>query len=342
MHIFLGCLRRKAGVAVVIALVLALGSAGPSWAWLLETQLAGVRLGDHIINYLGHKDGHNSLWGIERYYGNPDGIVVASTGAAGAPGAAAPGAAGAPGAAPGGAPFFGGPPAAGGAPGAIPPPGAGGLATPPSAAEAFMPAAGSRAEFQAVPPTAGVIPEAGAPGAAGAAPGAAGPPSTTAGVQPTGAGGIPTWALPVWFELGLDRYGNPEVEYLYNRKMADRGEDLAIGIVVDSEGYITAVAVAGSPSDVARTAGGVPHRTVKLGDDFKRVLYRYGYPDRIETFNASGEERSVSFSDVTNVMESDMILYYDQETEDGKQKNIAFTLQGMIVRRIHIWVPFSE
>ena len=153
-----------------------------------------------------------------------------------------------------------------------------------------------------------------------------------------GAAEVPIWAMPIWFDLRTDAYGMPEVEYIYYK-----GGDVVIGIVCDSRGYITAVAVAGKECDFARTAMGEPHRTIKLGDEFKRVVYRYGYPDRIETFNGGGAGTpftgSVSFAGTTNVFERDCILYYDQETPDGKKKNIAFTLHDMKVTRVHIWIP---
>jgi len=170
-----------------------------------------------------------------------------------------------------------------------------------------------------------------APAVAGAAP--------PAQAFPAGAGAaMPIWAMPIWFDLRTDVYGQPEVEYIYYK-----GGDVVVGIVCDSRGYITAVAVAGRECDFARTALGDPDRTIKLGDGFKTVIYRYGYPDRIETFNGAGPGEpftgSVSFQVSTNVFERDCILYYDQETPDGKEKNVAFTLHNMQVTRIHIWIP---
>jgi hypothetical protein len=90
-----------------------------------------------------------------------------------------------------------------------------------------------------------------------------------------GAGGFPMWALPVWVVLE-----EGEVEWLY------RKGDVVVGFVFNPDGYVRVVAVAGEDCDYARTALWRPHRYVKLGDDFKRVLYRYGYPDEVDTFSA--------------------------------------------------------
>jgi hypothetical protein len=100
--------------------------------------------------------------------------------------------------------------------------------------------------------------------------GAGGP---AAGGGGGGGGSFPMWALPVWVEMEPD-----EVEWVYQK-----GE-VVIGFVFNSNGYVRVIAVAGETCDYARTALWQPHRYVKLGDDFKRVLYRYGYPDDVETF----------------------------------------------------------
>ena len=198
--------------------------------------------------------------------------------------------------------------------------------------------AGSRMSVGAVGAGGGARPM--GPGAMGAmgvaqAPGVAVAPPAQAF---PGGGGAPVWALPIWFDLRTDVYGQPEVEYIYWK-----GGDVVVGLVCDSRGYITAVAVAGRECAFARTALGDAKRTIKLGDGFKLVIYRYGYPDRIETFNGGGAgtpfSGSVSFQGTTNAFERDCILYYDQETPDGKQKNVAFTLHDMVVTRVHIWIP---
>ena len=90
-----------------------------------------------------------------------------------------------------------------------------------------------------------------------------------------GGGGFPMWALPVWVVLE-----EGEVEWFYQKG------DVCLGFVFNRDGYVRVIAVAGEGCDYARTALWRPHRYVKLGDDFKRVLYRYGYPDEVEPFSA--------------------------------------------------------
>ncbi len=76
-----------------------------------------------------------------------------------------------------------------------------------------------------------------------------------------------------------------------------------------------------------------------MGDNFKRVLYRYGYPDETITFDSSGPgaaapfagQVTVSFGGTSRVFSRDVILRY---TENN---NIAFTLHNMLVTRIQIW-----
>ena len=384
--------RRQWIIAGVVMLTAFLGvTAVGANPWLLETQLAGVRLGDHIINYFGHKDGHSSAFGVRTWYGTPTGIVVAAAGQPMAPAAGVmPMAGGGPAAGAGGAAGAGVPPTAAYSPVGGVPAGFGGstgeeqgpfslpgLALPGAvpgmvgtgvsgssyqgleqSPALMMPSAGMAA-FQkrrgvTMRPGAiggGVAGAARGPGAMAVArpgvgpavgagqaaqPGAGPPPQAFPGA---GAGGaVPIWATPIWFDLRTDAYGQPEVEYIYYK-----GGDVVVGIVCDSRGYITAVAVAGRECDFARTAMGDPERTIKLGDGFKKVIYRYGYPDRIETFSGGGPGTpftgSVSFQGTSNVFERDCILYYDQQTPDGKEKNVAFTLHDMLVTRVHIWIP---
>jgi hypothetical protein len=88
-----------------------------------------------------------------------------------------------------------------------------------------------------------------------------------------GGGSVPVWAMPIWVVLE-----EGEVEWFY------RKGDVCLGFVFNRDGYVRVIAVAGEDCDYARTALWRPHRYVKLGDDFKRVLYRYGYPDEVEPF----------------------------------------------------------
>jgi len=274
-----------------------------------EIQLAGIRLGQHAINLL-------DVWG------QPDGIVVGE-------GPEMPTAAQAPGAAagtpmmtpPGAGPGMGGP--AMGAPGM----GMGGMGGPgmgpPGGAGPMMGGPGMMGGMGGPGP--GAMPGGqGAPGmgAGGMGPGAGGAGAAGAAV---GAAPFPIWALPVWITL---RPG--EVEWIYQRG------PVVMGFALDRDGYITCIAVAGRECNWARTALWQPHRYVKLGDSFKRVLYRYGYPDRVDTFTASGpmtgdNSISVTFGTVNRTFSRDCVLRYEEES------NIAFTLHDFKVVRIHIW-----
>lgn len=87
--------------------------------------------------------------------------------------------------------------------------------------------------------------------------------------------------LAHWASAVAVRLDNNHVEWLYNRGT------YAMGFVVDRLGYVDAVVVAGIESPIARTQLEDPVHTVKLGDDLRKVLYRYGYPDTIETYIVS-------------------------------------------------------
>ncbi|MCX7597970.1 MAG: hypothetical protein N2512_03760 [Armatimonadetes bacterium] len=308
---------RISGYAAAVAMVLVCVRATAD-----EIQLAGMRLGQHAINLL-------DVWD------QPDGIVVGEgteqITAAQAPGAAAgvplmtqPGAM--PGMAP---PMMGpqgmGPPMMGPrmGPQGIGPQGKGGPMMEPGTGPQAVAAAGHENS-----------------GAASGTDSAAGTialplwalPAWVAVTQPQPAPGaaagavpFPIWALPVWITLQPG-----EVEWIYQRG------PVVMGFAIDRDGYITCIAVAGRECNWARTALWQPHRYVKLGDSFKRVLYRYGYPDRIETYTAAGpmtgdNSISVTFGIVNRVFSRDCILRYDEES------NIAFTLHDFKVVRIHIW-----
>ena len=83
-------------------------------------------------------------------------------------------------------------------------------------------------------------------------------------------GGLPDWALAVTVELDQNH-----VQWLYKR------DTYAMGFVVDRLGFVDAVIVVGTQSDISRTQLEDPIHTVKLGDDFRKVVFRYGYPDDI-------------------------------------------------------------
>ena len=160
---------------------------------------------------------------------------------------------------------------------------------------------------------------AGPPGAPGA-PGAAG---AVANVEP-----FPIWALAVWMPVTPG-----QVEWIYNKG------PVVLGFVLDRDGYIDSITVVGEDCDYARTALWRPHQYVKLGDDFKRVLYRYGYPDELITFQSTGPGSAapnagsvtVSFAGSTRVFSRDVILRYQDAN------NIAFTMHDMKVTRVQIW-----
>ena len=136
------------------------------------------------------------------------------------------------------------------------------------------------------------------------------------------------WALPVWVTLR-----SREVEWIY------RKDAVVTGFVLDRDGFVRVIAVAAEECGYARTALWRPHRYIKLGDSFKRVIYRYGYPDEQIGFSWSspgsasigGGNISVSFGQVSRTYSRDMMLRY---TEDN---NVSFTLHNMVVTRIHIW-----
>lgn len=86
-------------------------------------------------------------------------------------------------------------------------------------------------------------------------------------------GELPDWASAVTVQLD-----NNHVEWLYNRGT------YAMGFVVDRLGYVDAIVMAGVESPIARTQLEDPVHTVKLGDDLRKVMSRYGYPDSVETY----------------------------------------------------------
>lgn len=163
----------------------------------------------------------------------------------------------------------------------------------------------------------------GAPGAPGAGPGGGG--ATAGGLQTQP---FPIWALAVWVDLQPN-----DVEWVYNKG------PVVMGFVLDRDGYCKVIAVAAEKCDYARTQLWRPHRYVKLGDDFKRVIYRYGYPDETVTFSSSGPgevgvgggQIAVTFGPVTRTYSRDCLLRYTTNN------NIEFTLHNMVVTRIHIW-----
>ena len=234
-------------------------------------------------------------------HGQPDGVVVGQGPEFAAPAAAL---------APGGVPLMGGP-----SPQMLPPAAgagmAGGVGAPPPPGMAGPPGAMGPGAFPGGPP--GGVP--GAPDAGGGLAGIA--------VQP-----FPQWALAVWAPVPPGY-----VEWIYNKG------PVVLGFMLDRDGYIDQIIVVGDDCSYARTALWRPHQYVKLGDNFKRVLYRYGYPSESITFESTGPGAAapgsgsvtVSFAGNSHVFSRDVIMRY----EDGN--NIAFTLHNMLVTRIQIW-----
>ena len=123
----------------------------------------------------------------------------------------------------------------------------------------------------------GGAPGGGAPGGEGAAPTNTNltllqqPPEVATlfpGASPQG--GLPSWALAVTVQLDQNH-----VQWLYKR------DTYSMGFVVDRLGFVDAIIVAGERSDISTTQLEDPVHTVKLGDDFRKVVFRYGYPDDI-------------------------------------------------------------
>ena len=212
----------------------------PSWVrYPLEFQLAGIGLGTKAVD----KDRFNRIdrFGLFALHGNPTAVVIplAQAAAGGAGGGA--GADGGPGGLSGG-PSLGGPSLGG------PPSGGKGGGLSGGASDA-----GGGASTTTT--TTGLtLPQT--------------PPSVATLFPQSQLGGLPDWALAVTVDLKPG-----EVEWLYKR------DTYAMGFVVDKFGYCEAIIAAGIQSPIARTQQEDPIHTVKLGDDFRKVLFRYGYPD---------------------------------------------------------------
>lgn len=87
-------------------------------------------------------------------------------------------------------------------------------------------------------------------------------------------GHLPAWAAAVTVQLD-----NGHVEWLYRR------DTYSMGFVVDRLGFVDAIVLAGTYSPIGKTQLEDPTHSVKLGDDLRKVLFRYGYPDSIETYS---------------------------------------------------------
>jgi hypothetical protein len=304
---------------MLLAFILLLGAT----AHAMESQLAGMRINQHAVDLLDK-------------YGTPDGIVTGEgeevAAAAGAGGAAAgmgPGMGGGmPGMGGGGMPGMGGGGMPGMGGGGMPGMGGGGM---PGMGGGGMPGMGGGGMpgmmgGGGAPGGGGGMPGMGGSGAPGGAGGAAGGGAAAGGA--VSASAFPTWGMPVWVTLGPS-----EVEWLYRRY------GVVLGFVLDRDGYITVIAIAAEDCNYARTAKWAPHKYIKLGDDFRQVVYRYGYPDATVTYDATGTGEvasgggSITFSaqGISRVFSRDCVLRYTESN------NITFTLHNMTVIRIHIW-----
>ncbi len=172
-------------------------------------------------------------------------------------------------------------------------------------------------------------------GGAGAFPGA--PPLGAGGPAELGAVGagaagqvqaaaVPNWALPVYIDTQAS-----EMMWMYQRG------PVTMGFLLDLDGYVQAIAVAADECSYVRTANWQPHKYVKLGNHYTRVLQRYGWPDETKTYTASGmvgtaASPSVTFNSISKTFSRDCVMRY---SEGGN--NIDFTLHDFRVVRIHIW-----
>lgn len=181
---------------------------------------------------------------------------------------------------------------------------------------------------------------AGGPGGAGGAGGPGGTEGAGGGTQQfqqqEGSEGAalvaPPWAMAAWVVLD----GN-HVEWLY------RHDTYVMGFMVDRLGFIDGIVVAGSSCPIARTQMGDPSHCIKLGDDARKVMYRYGFPDEMDTYVSSGSgletasgvqlpgSATVTFRNVTNELRRSYLYKYHDSY------NVIFTIQDDRVVRINIW-----
>ena len=153
------------------------------------------------------------------------------------------------------------------------------------------------------------------------------------GAAGAGAGGVqanpyPLWALPVWVDLESN-----QIQWLY------RVGPVVLGFVLDRDGYIESIAVAGEQCNFARSSLWQPHQYLKLGDSYKQAIYRYGWPDETLTYYSTGPGEvgtgggpvTVTWNGVTREFSRDCILRYTEHN------NIEFTFHNMTLVRMHIW-----
>ncbi|MEO6907036.1 MAG: hypothetical protein ABI210_04020 [Abditibacteriaceae bacterium] len=114
------------------------------------------------------------------------------------------------------------------------------------------------------------------------------PPEVAALFPGSNDGNLPSWAAAVTVQLD-----NGHVEWLYRR------DTYSMGFIVDRLGFVDAIVLAGTYSPIGKTQLEDPMHSVKLGDDLRKVLYRYGYPDSVDTYSinvAAGTSTSTASS----------------------------------------------
>ena len=89
---------------------------------------------------------------------------------------------------------------------------------------------------------------------------------------------------------------------------------------------VVGISVAGERFDGARTAMGDPFKSIKLGDEVRRVFLRYGQPDEIVYFNP------VNLQTVPTPTGNVILRYH-------KSSNIEFAVLNDRVVRIFIFLP---
>ncbi|GBC99723.1 hypothetical protein HRbin17_02254 [bacterium HR17] len=306
------------GVAVTAVFLATLGSGQR----VLESQLAGVRLGSAVIDYDAtgrlRRDCLLAIWGMPDYLAGPP-TTPQQPGVPGAPSGPMPGMPGPYGAPPLGAPgmgsAFGGQPTL---PGVMAGVGVmGQLAGTPMARPGIpgmMPGA----------PGYGGVPYGGLPGGEATVPGAPGMPGAMGMPGAAGVTGAPprlwelAWVFPPFVQLDTN-----EIYFVYRRGTAN------LCFLVEARGErmeVVAISVAGQRFDAARTALGDPFKSVKLGDDLRRVFLRYGQPDELVYYNPVNLQ-------LVPTATGNMILRYH------KSSNIEFTVLNDRVVRIFIFLP---
>lgn len=283
----------KAKGSIVWLRAVGVGCLALGWGsvlWARETQLAGIRLDQRAIEILD-------------IYGVPHEVQVGAAPAAVVVGGppTAPGALGMPGApmAPGmppevvpGAPMAPGMPSIPGLPGAPPMAGfGGGYAMPGGGPMPGMPPEAIQDQFGPYGPYGpGASPQTSPPMVGPAAPpGAPFEPSAPmmgTEVPP----GMPYGPPALTTAAAVPAAPPPaEVRWIYRFQ-----PDLTLEVTIDPDGLVSAISLTGSRCTFARTKEGI-----QLGMDYRRVLKRYGWPDRTET--PSRESIIVYYQETNNI-----------------------------------------